>query len=34
LTDILESSSEMGFKVKVDAEGKVLEISRYSIFPE
>jgi hypothetical protein len=34
LTDVLESSTEMGYKVKVDAEGKVLEISRYSIFPE
>jgi hypothetical protein len=34
LTDILVGSTEMGYKVKVDAEGKVLEISRYSIFPE
>ena len=34
LSDILEFSTEMGYKVKVDAEGKVLEISRYSVFPE
>ena len=34
LSDISEFSTEMGYKVKVDAEGKVLEISRYSIFPE
>ena len=34
LSDVSEFSTEMGYKVKVDAEGKVLEISRYSIFPE
>jgi len=34
LTDILNSYTEMGYKVKVNAEGKVLEISRYSIYSE
>jgi hypothetical protein len=34
LTDTIDSSIEMGYKVKVDAEGKVLEISRYSVYPD
>ena len=34
LSDILQCSTEMGYKVKVDGEGNVLEISRYSILPE
>jgi hypothetical protein len=41
LADILENptereymTTERGYKVKVDAEGKVLEISRYSIYSE
>jgi hypothetical protein len=30
----MDGSIEMGYKVKVDAEGKVLEISRYSVYPD
>jgi hypothetical protein len=34
LTDTMDGSIEMGYKVKVDAEGKVLEISRYAVYPD
>jgi hypothetical protein len=34
LTDTLENSIETGYKVKINTEGKVLEISNYVIFPE
>lgn len=34
LTDTLEDSTEIGYKVKINTEGKVLEISKYHIFPE
>jgi len=34
LTDTLESSTKIGYKVKVSTDGKVLEVSKYFIFPE
>jgi hypothetical protein len=34
LTDTLEDSTEMGYKVKINTEGMVLEITKYSIFSE
>jgi hypothetical protein len=34
LTDTFEDSTEMGYKVKTNTEGMVLEIAKYSIFSE